>query len=110
MGKIKLKTKKDDFVSIITGKDRGKRGKVLRVFPKEQKVIVEKINMVKRHTKPRKMGEPSGIIEKEAKIHISNVMPICTRCDKPVRIGIKQLAEGDKVRCCKSCGDPIDRI
>lgn len=110
MGKIKLKIKKDDFVGVITGKDRGKRGKVLKVFPSEQRVIVEKINMVKRHTKARKMGDPHGIIEKEAKIHVSNVMLICTRCDKPVRVGIQKLPEGDKVRACKGCAEPIDRV
>ena len=110
MGRVKLKIKKDDFVGIITGKDRGKRGKVLKVFPAEQRVIVEKVNMVKRHTKPRKVGEPSGIIEREGKIHVSNTMLICTRCDKPVRIGIQKLPEGDKVRTCKGCGESIDRV
>lgn len=110
MGRIKLKIKKDDFVGVINGKDRGKRGKVLKIFPTEQRVIVEKTNMVKRHTKPRKLGEPSGIIEKEAKVHVSNVMLICTRCDKPVRVGIKKLSDGDKVRSCKSCGEPIDKV
>jgi large subunit ribosomal protein L24 len=110
MNRVKFKIKKDDFVGVIAGKDRGKRGKVLKVFPREQRIIVEKINMIKRHTKPRRVGEPSGIIEKEAKIHISNVMIVCTKCDRPVRVGIQLLPEGDKVRICKRCGEPIDRV
>jgi large subunit ribosomal protein L24 len=107
---MKLKIKKDDFVGVIAGKDRGKRAKVLKVFPGEKRIIAEKINMVKRHTKPRKVGEPGGIIEREAKIHMSNVMLICTRCDRPVRVGIEKLPDGDKVRSCKRCGDPVDRV
>jgi large subunit ribosomal protein L24 len=101
--------KKDDFVRVITGKDRGKQGKVLRVFPKEGRLIVERINMIKRHTRPTQKMQQGGIIEREGKIHISNVMLVCTKCDRGRRIGHKLLDDGKKVRVCRRCGEVLDK-
>jgi large subunit ribosomal protein L24 len=101
--------KKDDFVKIITGKDRGKQGKVMRVFPKEERLTVERLNMVKRHTRPTKQMQQGGIIEREGKIHISNVMLVCTKCERGVRIGHRHLEDGKKVRVCRRCGEVLDR-
>lgn len=99
--------RRDDFVEVITGKDKGKRGKVLRVHPDEGRVIVEKIHMIKRHTRPSRMTQQGGIIEREGKIHVSNVMLVCTRCDRPGRVGKKVLENGKKVRVCRRCGDVV---
>ncbi|RMF88523.1 MAG: 50S ribosomal protein L24 [Nitrospinota bacterium] len=104
-----MKIKRDDMVEVIAGKDRGKRGKVLRVFPREGRLIVEKINMIKRHTRPTQYQTQGGILEKEAKIHISNVMLVCSRCDAPVRVGRRTLEDGTKVRYCKKCNEVIDK-
>ena len=103
----KLKIKKDDKVLVIAGKDRGKVGKVLRVLPDKGRVVVEKINMVKRHTRPSANSQ-GGILEKEAPIHISNVMLVCDKCGKPTRVGRRQLPEGRRVRFCKKCGEQLD--
>ena len=81
----KMSIKKDDTVVVITGKDKGQRGKVLTVIPKEGKVVVEKINLVSRHTKPRKQGDEGGIIQKEAPLYACKVMRVCPKCDKPTR-------------------------
>ena len=99
--------RRDDFVEVITGKDKGKRGKVLRVHPDEGRVIVEKIHMIKRHTRPSRITQQGGIIEREGKIHVSNVMLVCTRCDRPGRVGKKVLDNGKKVRVCRRCGDVV---
>jgi len=99
---------KNDMVVVITGKDTGKRGKVLKVIPKTERVVVERINVVKRHTRPRGGTQQRGIVEKEAPLHISNVMVICPKCDRPVRTGHSFLADGRKVRVCKKCGEAID--
>lgn len=103
----RLAVKKNDLVRVIAGKDRGKQGQVLRVIPKLQRVIVERVNLVKRHTRPSRLSQ-GGILEKEAPIHVSNVMLICNRCDRPVRTGRAILADGRKVRVCKKCGEVID--
>ena len=101
-----LKIKKNDTVVVLSGKDKGKQGKVLEVMPKDGKVIVEKINMVSRHTKPRKQGDQGGILQKEAPLYASKVQRVCPKCNKPTRIGHK--VEGDKkVRICKKCGAEI---
>lgn len=99
--------RKDDFVQVITGRDRGKRGKVLRVYTDGGRIVVEKIHMLKRHTRPTRLTQQGGIIEREGKIHVSNVMVVCTRCDRPVRVGKKVLENGKKVRVCRRCGDAI---
>ncbi len=106
---MNLKFKKEDLVKVISGKERGKKGKVLVVFPKENQLIVEKLNMIKRHTKANPQTGKGGIIEKEARFHGSNVMVICVKCDRAVRVGKKQLEDGKSVRICKKCGEILDK-
>ncbi len=97
--------KKNDKVIILSGKEKGKIGAVLRVDKEKERVIVEKINIVKRHTKPNAVSTQGGIVEKEAPIHISNLMIICNKCAEPTRIGKRILDDGTKVRVCKKCGE-----
>ena len=103
----KLKIRKGDKVVVITGKDKGKTGEVLRVLPKDARLVVQGVNMVKRHTKPA-MGNPGGIVEKEATIHISNVAHIDPKSNKPTRVGYKALQGGRKVRVAKRSGEVLD--
>ena len=101
-----MSIKKNDTVVVLSGKDKGKRGKVLKVMPESGKVIVEKINLVSRHQKPRRQGEEGGIIQKEAPMYACKVMTVCPKCSKPTRVAHK--IEGDKkVRVCKHCGAEI---
>ena len=100
---------KNDIVIVIAGDDTGKTGKVLKVFPKESRIIVEKINFVKRHTRPTRARIQGGILEKEAPIHISNVMLLCPKCDTGVRVGTKHLTDGSRVRVCRTCGEMLPR-
>lgn len=105
----KFKIRKDDKVMVISGKDKGKVGKVLKIQRKKDRVLVEKVNMVKRHTKANPYTQqPGGIVEKEAPIHISNVALLCDACTKPTRVGFKEVADGKKVRFCKKCNEVID--
>ena len=97
--------KKNDKVIILSGKEQGKIGGVLKVDRDTERVIVEKINVVKRHTKPSAASAQGGIVEKEAPIHISNLMIICNKCAEPTRIGKRILDDGSKVRVCKKCGE-----
>ncbi len=99
--------KKNDTVKVIAGKDKGKSGKVLRVIPKKDRAIVEKVNMVKRHMKPNQQTRQGGILEREAPIHISNIMLICSKCTDPTRVGYKTI-DDRKVRYCKKCDEVID--
>lgn len=101
-----MKIKKNDEVQILTGKDRGKRGKVLRVIPNSEKIVVEGLNLAKRHRRPRKSGEKGQRIEIPAAIPISNVMVVCNQCGKPSRIGY-QIANQEKTRICKKCRSKI---
>lgn len=103
-----LHIRKNDSIMVIAGKERGKTGKVLRVIPEKNTVLVERMNLVKRHARPRGPQQPGGIVEKEAPIHISNLMVMCDKCNAPVRTGSKVLPDGEKVRVCRRCGDPID--
>jgi len=105
---IKLKIKKGDNVVVISGRDKGRSGEVLRVLPTERRVIVQGVNVAKRHTKPR-MGEPGGIVEKELALHISNVAHVDPASGKPTRIGYKTLDDGRKVRVARRSGEVIDR-
>ncbi len=107
---MSLHIKKDDKVMVIAGREKGKIGKVVKVFSKEQRVIVEKINMVKHHARPSPTTGKGGIMEKEAPIHISNVMVMCDKCMRPVRIGRKILEDGRKIRYCKKCNEVIDKV
>lgn len=101
-----MKIRKEDKVMVIAGKDKGKIGKVLKILRKKDKVLVEKVNMVKRHTKPNPyVNQPGGIVEKEAPINVSNVAVVCDACTKPTRIGYKKTEDGKKVRYCKKCGE-----
>jgi large subunit ribosomal protein L24 len=100
--------RKDDTVMVIAGRERGKTGKVLRLASDGERVVVERINLVKRHTKPRGT-QAGGILEKEASLHISNVQPLCAKCDKPARIGTKRLEDGSGVRVCRRCGEQMDK-
>src|SRR5881628_3107484 len=101
--------RKGDTVAVITGRERGKRGKVLRVSPEKGRVVVEHVNMLKRHQRPTQKLRQGGIIEREGALALSNVLPICSRCDKPSRTGVKALADGRKIRICKRCGEAIDK-
>jgi large subunit ribosomal protein L24 len=100
--------RKDDTVMVMTGRERGKTGKVLRVLAEKNRVIIERVNLVKRHTKPRGVQSPGGIVEKEASIHLSNVLPICGRCNKATRIGSRRLEDGHAVRVCRRCQEQLD--
>jgi len=99
----KLHVKRDDTVIVISGDDKGAKGKVVEVAPKEGKVIVEGLNVVKKHMKPRKAGDPSGIIETESAIYASKVQLVCPKCGKPTRVGVKIYEDGKKDRMCKKC-------
>lgn len=94
---------------VIAGKELGKSGKILKLLPKSRRVVVEKLNMIKRHTKPSKQMPHGGIVDKEGSIHISNVMIICQRCNVPVRIGKRIMEDGSKARVCRKCGELLDR-
>ena len=100
--------KKNDKVIVMTGKEQGKIGAVLKVDSEKGRAIVEKVNMVKRHTRPGSAQGKGGIIEKEASIHISNLMLVCNKCAEPTRIGKRVLEDGSKVRVCKKCGETLN--
>ena len=105
MNKVHVKT--GDTVVVLSGKDKGKKGKVMAVSPKEGKVIVEKINIVSKHIKPRRMGEPGGIIKAEGAMYASKVQIVCPRCKKPTRVGHKIYDDGTKSRICVKCGEAL---
>ncbi|MFW6266090.1 MAG: 50S ribosomal protein L24 [Halanaerobiales bacterium] len=104
-----MRIKKGDQVEVIAGKDKGKRGEVLSVQPKEDRVIVEGINIVHRHQRPTQDMPQGGIIENEAPIHISNVMLVCPHCDERTRFSVDKIEDGSKVRVCKKCDEVIDQ-
>jgi large subunit ribosomal protein L24 len=103
-----MNIRKNDTVLVIAGKDRGKKGKVRKALPRDAKVIVEGINMIKRHSKARGAARQAGIIELEAPLDVSNVMLICNKCSKPARVGFRVLGDGRKARVCRSCHEVID--
>lgn len=105
---VRFHIKKGDQVMVIAGKDKGKTGKMLSVMAKQGRVLIEKVNFVKRHTRPSGQTRQGGILEKEAPIHASNVMIICPKCNATVRLGQKTLEDGKKVRYCKKCSELID--
>ena len=106
-----LHIKKNDTVIVLSGDDKGKKGKVLEVSPKEGKVIVEGLNLVKKHVKPRKMGDQGGIVEAEGAMYACKVQVVCPKCDKPTRVGYKKIADDNgklrSVRVCKKCGETL---
>ena len=105
---MKIRIKKDDKVKVLTGKDKGKIGKVLKVVKKTNRVVVENINVVKVHQRPTQANPQGGIVDKAMPLDISNLMLMCNSCVKPTRIGIKQLEDGKRVRICKKCDQQID--
>ena len=108
MQRDKCQIRKDDKVKVLTGKDKGKIGKVLKIKNKKDRILVENINVVKRHTRPTAQNRQGGIVESEAPIHWSNVMLMCTKCVSPVRTKIQRLEDGKKVRVCRKCNEIID--
>jgi large subunit ribosomal protein L24 len=104
----KLNVKKDDSVFVITGKDKGKKGRIIAAYPRENRVLVEGVNMIKKHTKPSQANPQGGIISQEAPIHVSNVMLIDPKSGQPTRVGYKLLDNGKKVRIAKKSGEVID--
>jgi len=101
-----LSIKKNDTVVVIAGREKGR---VLSVYPQKDRLLIEKINIIKKHMKPTRKQTQGGIIEKEASIHMSNVMLICPKCSKPTRVGNSILQDGRKLRMCKKCGEVIDQ-
>src|SRR5689334_25401336 len=110
MSRLETPIRKNDNVLVITGKDRGKRGRVLRVLPDKNRLIVEGVNMIKRHTRPNPQRNiKGGIVEREAALHASNVQLVCPECGKMTRIGRKVLGDGRKVRICRKCEGVVDK-
>ena len=103
-----MKIRKNDTVLVIAGKDRGKKGKVRFAYPKKEELMVEGVNMIKKHVRATGQVGQAGIIEREAPIHISNVMLLCDKCNKPSRVGFEKLEDSRKVRICRSCREVID--
>ncbi len=103
-----MKIHKDDTVLVIAGRDKGKKGKVRFAYPDKQKIIVEGLNFVKKHSKARGAARQAGIIDLEAPLNVSNVMLLCNKCNKPARVGYKQLEDGRKVRVCRVCREVIE--
>jgi large subunit ribosomal protein L24 len=97
--------KKNDKVIVLTGKEQGKIGNVLKLDAEKGRAVVEKVNLVKRHSKPGSAGSQGGIIEKEAPIHISNLMLVCNKCAEPTRVGRRAMEDGSRLRVCKKCGE-----
>jgi large subunit ribosomal protein L24 len=104
-----MRVAKDDTVVVISGDDKGKTGKVLKVFPGKNRIIVEGINFIKRHTKPRSRMQPGGLVEKEAPIDVSNVMVMCPRCGEGARPRRTKLVEGRRVRICNKCNEIVGK-
>jgi large subunit ribosomal protein L24 len=110
MSRLATPIRKNDNVVVTTGKDRGKRGRVVRVVPDKNRVIVEGLNVIKRHTKPNpQRNVKGGVVEREAALHASNVQLVCPECGKPTRIGKKILGDGRKVRICRKCEGVVDK-
>jgi large subunit ribosomal protein L24 len=103
-----MKIRKNDNVLVIAGKDKGKKGKVRYAFPEENKVMVEGVSMIKKHSKARGQVKQAGIIEREAPIDVADVMYVCGKCNKPTRIGYRILQDGRKARICRACGEVIE--
>jgi len=102
-----LKIRKGDRVRVLSGKDRGKEGEVMRALPRERKVIVDGVNVARKHQRPTRTMQQGGIIDKDMPIHVSNVALICPSCGKPTRVGYRVDPSGTKVRTCKKCGGEI---
>jgi len=105
---VGLGIKKNDTVMLISGDEKGKSGRVLSILSSKDKILIESLNMIKRHMKPSKKYSQGGIIEKEAPVHLSKVMLVCPKCSKPTRIGNTMLENGKKIRSCKKCGEVVE--
>jgi large subunit ribosomal protein L24 len=103
-----MKIKKDDTVLVVTGKDKGKKGKVRYAFPADNRIMVEGVNMIKKHQKAKKQARQAGIIEREGLINAADVMLVCAKCNKPARVGYKILQDGRKARICRVCGEVVE--
>ncbi len=103
-----MRIRKNDTVLVIAGKDKGKKGSVRFAYPEKEQVLVEGVNLIKRHTRAKGQVKQAGIIEREAPVSVSKVMMLCSRCNHPSRIGFRFLEDGKKVRICRSCGEVID--
>ncbi len=103
-----MKIRKDDTVLVITGKDKGKKGKVRFAYPDKQRILIEGVNFIKKHSKAKKAAKQAGIIDLEATVDVSNVMLLCGKCNKPARVGFTKLEDGRRVRICRSCHEVID--
>lgn len=103
-----MKIHRNDTVLVISGKDKGKKGKVLRAFPTDERIVVEKVNIIKRHTRARGVARQAGIIEREAPVSVAKVMYLCGKCGHPARIGFRVLEDGRRVRFCRACKEVIE--
>ena len=103
-----MNIRKNDMVLVITGKDKGKKGKVRFTYPENKRIMVEGVNFIKKHSKAKGAARQAGIIEREATISVSNVMLLCSKCNHPARVGFRFLDDGKKVRFCRACGEVID--
>jgi large subunit ribosomal protein L24 len=103
-----MKIKKNDTILVITGKNKGKKGKVRFAYPEDNKIMVEGVNMIKKHTKAKGQVRQAGIIEREAPINVADVMLLCSKCNKPARIGLRILQDGRKARYCHVCGEVVE--
>jgi len=110
MSRLQTPVRKNDNVLVTTGKDRGKKGRVLKVLPAKNRVVVEGVNIIKRHTKPNPQRQiKGGVVEREAPVHASNVQVVCPECGKATRIGRRILGDGRKVRICRKCEGVVDK-
>lgn len=106
----KISFKKGDQVLVISGDDKGKKGKIVSIFPKKMQVIVESVNFLKKHTKPTQKVPQGGVIKQEGALHISNIKLICNKCNKPTTVKREKIKEGKRVRVCKKCKEIIDKV
>ncbi len=109
MEPVKFHIRKNDLVQVIAGKEKGKTGKVLKILYKKNRVVVEKVNFIKKHSRPTGQTRQGGIIEKEAPIHVSNVLIVCPKCNRGVRTGNRFLEGGKKALICRKCGEIMER-
>ena len=110
MSRLQTPVRKNDNVGVVAGKDRGKRGRVLKVHPDRNRVVVEGINFIKKHTRPNpQQNVKGGIVEREASLHASNVQVVCPECSEPTRIGRQLLGDGRKIRVCRKCDGAVDK-
>lgn len=109
-GRRKMSIRKDDIVVVTSGAEKGKKGRVIEAIPSRDRVVVEKVNVIKRHMRPNPRQREGGIVEREAPIHVSAVGIFCPKCDRPVKISHKRLSDGRKVRICRKCGEMFDIV